>query len=59
MKLELKVNNFGWLVLSPVLKTKVAMFRSHDDAISFAVQRWGKDDSWEVLYCDARHGLIP
>ena len=53
--LKLNVANWGWKVLSPENKDKaVALFHSHDDAVQFAVNKWGKYAEWEVKSCDKR-----
>jgi hypothetical protein len=52
---KLNVANFGWKVLSPENKDKaVAIFHRHDDAVHFAVMKWGKYSEWEVKSCDKR-----
>lgn len=52
---KLNVANFGWKVLSPENKDKaVALFHRHDDAVQFAVMKWGKYAEWEVKCCDKR-----
>jgi len=53
--LKLNVANWGWKVLSPENKDKaVALFHRHDDAVQFAVMKWGKYAEWEVKSCDKR-----
>ncbi len=53
--LKLDVANWGWKVLSPGNKDKaVALFHRHDDAVQFAVMKWGKYGEWEVKSCDKR-----
>ena len=53
--LKLNVANWGWKVLSPENKDKaVALFHRHDDAVQFAVNKWGKYAEWEVKSCDKR-----
>jgi len=53
--LKLNVANLGWKVLSPGNKDKaVALFHRHDDAVQFAVMKWGKYGEWEVKCCDKR-----
>jgi len=53
--LKLDVANWGWKVLSPNNKDKaVALFHRHDDAVQFAVNKWGKYAEWEVKSCDKR-----
>jgi hypothetical protein len=53
--LKLNVANWGWKVLSPENKDKaVALFHRHDDAVQFAVNKWGKYAEWEVKICDKR-----
>ena len=53
--LKLNVANWGWKVLSPDNKDKaVALFHRHDDAVQFAVNKWGKYSEWEVKSCDKR-----
>lgn len=53
--LKLNVANLGWKVLSPDNKDKaVALFHRHDDAVNFAVNKWGKYAEWEVKCCDKR-----
>jgi hypothetical protein len=53
--LKLNVANWGWKVLSPENKDKaVALFHRHDDAVQFAVMKWGKYAEWEVKCCDKR-----
>lgn len=53
--LKLNVANWGWKVLSPENKDKaVALFHRHDDALHFAVNKWGKYAEWEVKSCDKR-----
>lgn len=53
--LKLDVANWGWKVLSPDNKDKaVALFHMHDDAVQFAVNKWGKYAEWEVKSCDKR-----
>lgn len=52
---KLNVANWGWKVLSPDNKDKaVALFHRHDDAVQFAVNKWGKYAEWEVKSCDKR-----
>ncbi len=53
---KLKVNLVNWWkVLAPDNKCKsVALFRRHDDAVKFAVNKWGKFAEWEVKSCDNR-----
>jgi hypothetical protein len=52
---KLNVANLGWKVLSPGNKDKaVALFHRHDDAVQFAVMKWGKYAEWEVKSCDKR-----
>ena len=52
---KLNVANFGFKVLSPHNKDKaVALFHRHDDAVKFAVNKWGKYAEWEVKCCDKR-----
>jgi hypothetical protein len=53
--LKLNVANWGWKVLSPDNKNNaVALFHRHDDAVQFAVMKWGKYAEWEVKSCDKR-----
>lgn len=53
--LKLNVANWGWKVLSPENKDKaVALFHRYDDAVQFAVMKWGKYAEWEVKSCDKR-----
>lgn len=53
--LKLNVANFGWKVLSPENKDKaVALFHRYDDAVQFAVMKWGKYGDWDVKSCDKR-----
>jgi hypothetical protein len=52
---KLNVANCGWKVLSPENKEKaVVLFHRHDDAVQFAVMKWGKYAEWEVKSCDKR-----
>lgn len=52
---KLNIANWGWKVLSPEDKSKaVALFHRHDDAVKFAVLKWGKFGDWEVKSCDKR-----
>jgi hypothetical protein len=52
---KLNVANLGWKVLSPENKDKaVALFHRYDDAVQFAVMKWGKYAEWEVKSCDKR-----
>jgi len=52
---KLDVTNWGWKVLSPENKDKaVALFHRYDDAIQFAVNKWGEYAEWEVKSCDKR-----
>lgn len=53
--LKMNVANWGCKVLSPDNKDKaVALFYRHDDAVQFAVNKWGKYAEWEVKSCDKR-----
>lgn len=53
--LKINVANWGWKVLSPEDKVKpVALFHRHDDAVKFAVMKWGKFGDWDVKCCDKR-----
>ena len=52
---KLNVANFDWKVLSPEDKVKpVAIFHRRDDAVKFAVMKWGKFGDWDVKSCDER-----
>lgn len=52
---KLNVANWGWKVLSPENKDKaVALFHRHDDAVQFAVNKYGKYAEWDVKSCDKR-----
>lgn len=49
------ISHLGWKVLSPENKDKaVALFNRHDDAIHFAVMKWGMYSEWKVECCDKR-----
>ena len=53
--LKLDVTHLGWKVLSPYNKDKaVALFHRYDDAVQFAVNKWGKYAGWKVKCCDKR-----